>query len=233
MLILGLDSSERILKTALFEDGQRLAESYSDSMGNHSEKIIAQVDNLFQDASQKLANVDLLAINTGPGSFTGLRIGASAMAGLSMSRNIPLLGFNAFEIMLEDVKDSDGSYLFVIPCRGDEFYYKYSELSQGAETNQAEPQIATPDKIEVAPNITVTVLGQGWKRFLGLAPENIQKRLTTDLRNKDAPTLQSLAILALNQYKPQLDMTSCIPELYYMAPSQAEVNLARSRRNRG
>jgi tRNA threonylcarbamoyladenosine biosynthesis protein TsaB len=233
MLILCLDSSDRILKTALFEDSQRLGESYSDNMGNHSEKIIAQVDNLFRDSSQKLANVDMLAMNTGPGSFTGLRIGASAMAGLSMSRNIPLLGFNAFEIMLEDVKDSDGSYLLVIPCRGDDFYYKYSEISQGAETNQAEPQITTPDKIEMPRNNTLAVLGPGYERFLGLAPENIQKRLKTDLRNKDAPTLQSLAALALNQYKSQPDVTSGIPDLYYMAPSQAEVNLARSRRNRG
>ena len=233
MLILCLDSSERILKTALFEDHESLGESYSDSMGNHSEKIIAQVDNLFRVVSQNLANVDLLAMNNGPGSFTGLRIGASAMAGLSMSKNIPLLGFNAFEIMLEDVKDSDGSYLFVIPCRGNEFYYKYSEISQGVEANQAEPQITRPDKIEIPPNNTVTVLGPGYERFLGLAPENIQKRLKTDLRNKDAPTLQSLAALALNQYKSQPDMTSGIPELYYMAPSQAEVNFARSRRNRG
>ncbi|NIS17923.1 MAG: tRNA (adenosine(37)-N6)-threonylcarbamoyltransferase complex dimerization subunit type 1 TsaB [candidate division Zixibacteria bacterium] len=233
MLILCLDSSERILKTALFEEGESLGESYSNSMGNHSEKIISQIDSLFQDSSRKLADVDLLAINTGPGSFTGLRIGASAMAGLSISKNIPLFGFNAFEIMLEDIKDSDGSYLLVIPCRGDEFYYKYTEISQGAETNRAEPQIAAPVKIEIPSNITVTVLGPGYESFLDLAPENIQKRLSTDLRYDDAPTLHSLALLALNRYKTKPDMISGIPELYYMAPSQAEVNLARRRRNRG
>ncbi|HER00389.1 MAG TPA: tRNA (adenosine(37)-N6)-threonylcarbamoyltransferase complex dimerization subunit type 1 TsaB [candidate division Zixibacteria bacterium] len=230
MLILCLDSSERILKTALFQNDQSLKQLLSDSMGNHSEKIISQIDRLFADTDRKLADVDLLAINTGPGSFTGLRIGAAAMAGLSVSKNIPLLGFNAFEIMFQDVKESDGAYLFVIPCRGDEFYYMYIEVSEGVEIKRSGPHIAVPDKIEIPSKISdINVLGPGYERFLGMCPENMQKRFSTDLRYGDAPALHSLAGLALNQYKKGPETVSGIPEIYYMAPSQAEVNYARRR----
>ncbi|MBD3216688.1 MAG: tRNA (adenosine(37)-N6)-threonylcarbamoyltransferase complex dimerization subunit type 1 TsaB [candidate division Zixibacteria bacterium] len=232
MLILCLDSSDRILKTAIFEDEIPLAESSSDSMGNHSEKIISQIDELFSKTGRRLDDLNLLALNTGPGSFTGLRIGASAMAGLSMSKNVPLLGFNGFEIMVEDVSGLDGSYLFTIQCRGDEFYCMHVRISGASEDERIGPMIAVPSKIELPSDADkVEILGPGRERFLEKCPEEILHRLAAKSRFENSPTMNSLARLALDRFKAAPAAEFGIPEIYYMAPSQAEVNLARRKGN--
>ncbi len=232
MLILCLDSSDRILKTAIFEDEKPLAESSSDSMGNHSENIISQIDELFSKTGRRLDDLNLLALHTGPGSFTGLRIGASAMAGLAMSKNVPFLGFNGFEIMIEDVSGSDGSYLFSIQCRGDEFYFMYMRISGASEDERIGPMIAVPSKIELPLDADkVEIIGPGREKFLQKCPEEILQKLAAQSRFENSPTMNSLARLALDKFKSTSDTEFGIPEIYYMAPSQAEVNLARRKGN--
>ena len=122
MIVLCLDSSGHFLKTGIFNNGERLAEAVSDSRGNHSEKNILQIARMLAEAGKKLDDIGLLAINLGPGSFTGLRIGLAAMAGISQARAIPLAGHNAFEIIARDILDLNGKVWALIHCRGEEFY---------------------------------------------------------------------------------------------------------------
>lgn len=225
MLILCLDSSGRDLKTGLFKNDGCLAEGRSDSMGNHSEKIIFEIHKILEKAGKGLEDVDGLAVNLGPGSFTGLRIGLAAMSGLSLSRRIPLIGYNAFEIMEEDIKDEEGRYLAVIPCRGDEFYSSYMDVGNDFASRSSEYRIISPSNIDL-PKKKLTLIGSGAKLFSEKAPQNIKKMLELSPKYENLPSLESLAYLASANKNEKFDNLN-IPELFYIAPSQAEVNYAR------
>jgi tRNA threonylcarbamoyladenosine biosynthesis protein TsaB len=227
MLILCLDSSGPELKTGLFDGNICLAESSSDSMGNHSERIIFEIQQILNEAGKDLKNIERLAINLGPGSFTGLRIGLAAMAGLSLSRAIPLVGFNAFEIMAMDIKDTEGKYLAVIPCRGDDFYSAVLVAGSGKASPASKYKIISPDNIEKI-NEKQILIGLGAERFLRKSSQNLKEKLILSTEFKKFPTLRSISHLAAENNIKKFDNLS-IPELFYIAPSQAEVNYARKR----
>lgn len=60
--------------------------------------LLSLISNTLQEASIKFTDIDLLAVATGPGSFTGIRVGIAAMQGISLSADIPLIGINNFDI---------------------------------------------------------------------------------------------------------------------------------------
>ncbi len=65
----------------------------------HSRHILGMIDHLMAEAEIQLDNLDLLAWNAGPGSFTGLRIGASVIQALAYSFALPVLSLSSLEMM--------------------------------------------------------------------------------------------------------------------------------------
>jgi tRNA threonylcarbamoyl adenosine modification protein YeaZ len=232
MIILCLDSSGHFLKTGIFDNGERLSEAVSDSRGNHSEKIILQIARMLDEAGKKLDDIGLLAINLGPGSFTGLRIGLAAVAGFSQAKAIPLIGCNAFEIIARDIPALNGNIWGLIHCRGEEFYCARYEGSNKRVRLVGDYSILNPRKLELSKSETILV-GSGATRFHGLL-DNDQKQHYGVAKNMiDIPNLNSLAELAREKAAGQKFTGGYIPELFYLSPSQAEVNYARKNDNRG
>jgi tRNA threonylcarbamoyladenosine biosynthesis protein TsaB len=224
MLILCLDSSGKNLRTGLYKNGDVLSEITSDSMGNHSEHIIHQIDNMLTETSKVLDEVNLLAINIGPGSFTGLRIGMAAMAGISFARNIPLAGFNGFEVIAEDLRFSHGKYLALIQCRGDEFYSAEYSVMDGSVTLMSDYKIISTSSMNLN-DVELTLVGPGAGLYHNMTAENVKHKFNMASELHDIPSLMSLAKLAVSN---SIDAQK-IPELFYLAPSQAEVNYDRKK----
>jgi len=224
MLILCLDSSDRHLRTGLYENSDVLCEITSDSMGNHSEHIINQIDSMLTQSAKVLDEVDMLAINIGPGSFTGLRIGMSAMAGISFSRGIPLAGFNGFEIISEDLKSANGKFMALIQCRGEEFYCAEFDVSDNDVGLKSRYKIVSANTLSKTAS-ELCLVGPGAKLFLDNATDDIKHKFKMSSELNDIPTLRSLAVLTLSN--PTVDEK--IPDLFYLAPSQAEVNYERKK----
>jgi tRNA A37 threonylcarbamoyladenosine modification protein TsaB len=149
------------------------------------------------------------------------------MAGLSLSRAIPLVGFNAFEMMAEDIKKTEGNYLAVIPCRGEDFYSAALVAGSGKASRASEYKIISPDKVEKM-NEKLILIGSGAERFLRKSPRDLKERLILSTEFRELPTLKSMSHLAAENNIKKFDNLS-IPELFYIAPSQAEVNYARKR----
>ena len=83
MITLGLDTSAVAASAALWEDGRLLGENFINVKLTHSQTILPMVESLFSATGKSVAEVDRFAVSTGPGSFTGLRIGISAVKGLA------------------------------------------------------------------------------------------------------------------------------------------------------
>jgi tRNA threonylcarbamoyladenosine biosynthesis protein TsaB len=123
LIILALDTTTRGGSVAVADDDRILALLPGDESRTHGERLPGEIARALEMAAISKAHIDLLAVATGPGAFTGLRIGLAAMQGLAMTLNKPVVGVSALDALFEQVEDVDLEY--VIPWmdaqRGDVF----------------------------------------------------------------------------------------------------------------
>ncbi|WP_029200126.1 tRNA (adenosine(37)-N6)-threonylcarbamoyltransferase complex dimerization subunit type 1 TsaB [Oribacterium sp. NK2B42] len=108
MLVLGIDSSGHTASCALIEDNLVLSE-YSANIGlTHSQTLLPMVAEIFSRTGRSVSDLDAIAVSAGPGSFTGLRIGASTAKGLALGYGIPLIEVSTLEGLAKNVSDMGG-----------------------------------------------------------------------------------------------------------------------------
>ncbi|HCA34292.1 MAG TPA: tRNA (adenosine(37)-N6)-threonylcarbamoyltransferase complex dimerization subunit type 1 TsaB, partial [Lachnospiraceae bacterium] len=88
MLILGIEAAAKVAGAAVYEDGRILASSSANSGLTHSQTLLPMIDRVLKGSGRKLDQVDYIALTNGPGSFTGLRIGAATAKGLGLGAGI-------------------------------------------------------------------------------------------------------------------------------------------------
>jgi tRNA threonylcarbamoyladenosine biosynthesis protein TsaB len=101
MRVLSLDTTTRDGSVAIVEDDCVVDERRGDASRTHAERLPAEIVALLDARGLTLGDVDLFAVASGPGSFTGLRIGLAAMQGLALVRGRGLVGVPALEALAE------------------------------------------------------------------------------------------------------------------------------------
>ena len=91
MKILGVDSSGLVASVAVVEDGNLLAEYTVNYKKTHSQTLLPMLDEIRRMTELDLESIDAIAVAAGPGSFTGLRIGAATVKGLGLALEKPIV----------------------------------------------------------------------------------------------------------------------------------------------
>jgi tRNA threonylcarbamoyladenosine biosynthesis protein TsaB len=104
MLVLALDTTTRGGSCAVARDGSVIREHGTDPERPHDAQLPAALMALLEDAGVTLRDIDVYAVATGPGSFTGLRVGIAAMQGLAFASEQPLIGVSAFDALATSVR---------------------------------------------------------------------------------------------------------------------------------
>ena len=107
VIILALDTTTRGGSVAVADDDRMLAVLAGDESRTHGERLPGEIARALDAAGVARERIDLLAVATGPGAFTGLRIGLAAMQGLAMTLNKPVVGVSALDALAEQVADAD------------------------------------------------------------------------------------------------------------------------------
>ena len=94
MLTLAFDTATRVATAALVRDDEVLGERVSRAV-----VVLADADELLRDAGARQADLTGLAVGTGPGSFTGLRLGLAAARGLSFALDLPVAGVSTLDAL--------------------------------------------------------------------------------------------------------------------------------------
>jgi tRNA threonylcarbamoyladenosine biosynthesis protein TsaB len=123
VIILALDTTTRGGSVAVADGDRVLALVSGDPSLTHGERLPGEMARALDQASVTRERIDLLAVATGPGAFTGLRIGLAAMQGLAMTLNKPVVGISALDALAEQLATADVD--LVVPWmdaqRGDVF----------------------------------------------------------------------------------------------------------------
>tara|TARA_R110000744_G_scaffold379789_1_gene498751 strand:+ start:7796 stop:8476 length:681 start_codon:yes stop_codon:yes gene_type:complete len=123
-ILLNLETSSTNCSVCVAKDGEILAIRELNSANySHAEKLHIFIEEVMQEASLKMEDLEAVAVSKGPGSYTGLRIGVSAAKGLSYALGIPLISVSTLKSMASQVKIKEGEVMIpVLDARRMEVY---------------------------------------------------------------------------------------------------------------
>ena len=131
MLMLAFESSARAASVALLRDGA-LVSQYSQCSGlTHSRTLLPMAEDLLKNAELSIRDVDVFAVAHGPGSFTGVRIGVSAVKGLAWAADKPCVGVSTLEAMAWHGLAAGGFVCPVMDARRQQVYNALFEIRDG------------------------------------------------------------------------------------------------------
>lgn len=131
MKILAIESSTSIAGVAVTHNRILLGEAYLNHGKTHSTKLMPMVKNLLSDLDLNIGDVDLFAVNVGPGSFTGLRIGITTANSLGFALNKPVYGIYSTDILARSIPCENCLICPIIDARNNQVYCAIYERTGG------------------------------------------------------------------------------------------------------
>ena len=131
MKILALDSTAIVASVALCEDEKLLGELTLNNGNTHSQTLLPMVEFLLKQFTLTPDDIDLFALSQGPGSFTGVRIGAATVKGLAFGTNRPCVGVSTLEALAYNLCITDGLICPVMNARRKQVYTALFEAKNG------------------------------------------------------------------------------------------------------
>lgn len=122
MKILALDSSGLVASVAVVEEDNLLAEYTVNYKKTHSQTLLPMLDEISRMIELDLESIDAIAVASGPGSFTGLRIGSATAKGLGLALNKPLIGVPTVEALAYNLYDVPGFICPIMDARRRQVY---------------------------------------------------------------------------------------------------------------
>ncbi|MBR0277186.1 MAG: tRNA (adenosine(37)-N6)-threonylcarbamoyltransferase complex dimerization subunit type 1 TsaB, partial [Clostridia bacterium] len=122
MKILAVDSCTNIATGAILNDGVIAAEFAVNNKTTHSEKLLPQIENMLINTGLTYKDIDLFAVTTGPGSFTGERIGVATAKALAHAVNKPVVGVSALAALAYNIAYTDYLICPIMDARRQQVY---------------------------------------------------------------------------------------------------------------
>jgi tRNA threonylcarbamoyladenosine biosynthesis protein TsaB len=210
VLILALDTATRVGSLALIDDDRVVIEGEGDARFTHGTRLPGDIVRLLDQTAFGLGDVDVFAVNAGPGSFTGLRVGIATIQGLALVSRRPVVAISGFEALAHLAIDaaphmSDGDLMGVwIDAQRDEVFaslFRCSQLRSPSRLEAVEPPSAGhPDGIL---SRWSRHLGRGGAWFAGDGATRYGRVVTSvtgaRLLDRLPPTARGVAALALDR----------------------------------
>lgn len=122
MKILAIDTSTTHSSCAVMDDNNIVGDFSINQSMSHNEILLVMVDEMLKKLNIDIEDIDLFVAVTGPGSFTGIRIGVTVVKALAMALNKPIVAVNTLEALSFGVF-SDKKKIPLIDARGERVYY--------------------------------------------------------------------------------------------------------------
>lgn len=175
MKLLAFDTATDVCTVALWLDGRNLQRSERES--RHSEHLLPMVDALLKEAGLRLQQLDAVAFGRGPGSFTGLRIGAGVAQGLAFGAGLPVVPVSSLATLAQGI-DAE-RVLAAFDARMQQVYWgAYVRNAQGLMTLQGIELVLAPQSVPQPDGDGWIGAGSGWDAY----PAALRERIGPGLR---------------------------------------------------
>ena len=184
MKILAVECSATPASVAILEDDKLIASAYTNVKLTHSQTLMPMIEGALSSSKTDINEIDGFAISSGPGSFTGIRIGISAVKGLAAVKKTPCVAVSTLLSMAQNYSDTDCIICAVMDARCNQLYNAIFDIENGEITRLCEDRALMCDELlEEIKNISqssdkcVIIVGDGADIFYNAAKDikNIKK----------------------------------------------------------
>ena len=148
MLILGIDSSAVSVSAAVCDGFTVIAEGFINNRITHSQTLMPLTEAILKNAGLTLADIDAFAVSAGPGSFTGLRIGISAVKGMAYALGKPCRAVSTLHAMAFNMLSWEGIVCAAMDARRSQVYNALFEVKDGKVTRLTEDRAISTDELK-------------------------------------------------------------------------------------
>lgn len=225
MKILGIDSSAKSASVAVTDNGKIVSSFYINTGLTHSQTLMPMIDSALNCSGCKLTDIDIVAVNKGPGSFTGIRIGVAAAKGICDPLKIKICGTSTLESMAYNLISHDCIACAVMDARCSQVYCALFDISNGIITRltddcaisieELSDKLMNYDKIKI-------LVGDGadlcYNKF-GIENDNI----TVACESEKYQNAVGVCLCAEKQSDNYIESCNLVPEYLRLAQAEREL----------
>ena len=222
MKILAFDSTAITASAAVSEDEKLLAEITLNNGNTHSQTLLPMAESLFKMLSITADDIDIFACSQGPGSFTGVRIGAATVKGMAFGRDRACVGVSTLEALAYNLRGYEGIICPVMNARRSQVYTAIFESDGKKITRLCEDMAIAASELDemlAAYGKKVYLSGDGIDVALSEFTETTVEYTPEEQRYQSA---YSVSQVALELYKNGKYVSDAELTATYLRLSQAE-----------
>jgi len=228
MRILGIDTSSPTGSVALADNSGVISEALLNSSKNYSDKLLIEIDAVLNSSKTKLNQIDGFVITTGPGSFTGLRVGMSLLKGLILATQKPFASVNTLDAYAETVQPGPYAICPVLDARKKEVYTALYNSKNGLCVRETPDRAITPMELCDQIKKPTAFVGNGLVVYRELLSSRLRKKYMHNAPLKKLTVAASAVLIASRDLKKNLQNNLDSLTINYIRPSEAELNYNRA-----
>lgn len=225
MIILGIDTATPQVGCAIGGHEGVIA-SFSSSKGKrHAEILVPAIDFMCRQAHVELDEIGAIAVDLGPGLFTGLRVGVATAKAMASSLRIPVVGVTSLDLLAFPLRWSNRRIVSVVDARRGEVFYAFYRQVPGGVQRLSEPAVGSPEQLcnEIqATGEDCVAVGDGARRYADQLVDLIKVEIAD--AGLAYPSPQSLVQLAHARAVREEFVNAWDVKPVYLRKADAEIN---------
>lgn len=222
MKILALDSTAEVCSVALCDDQRLIAEITVNTGNTHSQTLLPAVEQILKISETDIDDIECFACSTGPGSFTGVRIGVATIKGLAYGKNKPCVSVSTLEALAYNLKSLEGIVCPVMNARRNQVYNAIFECKNGDIVRMCPDRALSIDELDAelsSASLPVYLCGDGYD----ITEKGLKLTKTAGVHERQRlQSAYSVACCALEKIEKGQTLTDAEIVPIYLRPSQAE-----------
>jgi tRNA threonylcarbamoyladenosine biosynthesis protein TsaB len=168
MLIIGIDTATAQVSVAIGGHEGVLASTQSLRGKQHAEVLTPAIEFTCRQARIELSEISVVAVDLGPGLFTGLRVGVASAKAMAHALNLPMIGVSSLDLLAFPVRFTSRLIVATIDARRGELFYAFYRQVPGGVQRISEHQVGSPDDLAseiLASGEECLLVGDGAQRY--------------------------------------------------------------------
>lgn len=209
-MILALETTTNVCSVAYCDDEGKLYERRVEQRGSHSEQLFLFIEELQQAHKFRIPGLDAVLVSEGPGSYTGLRISASAVKGLLFQTKVPLYGINTLASFamsaLNNATGSDTLHSIIDARRVHVYHQKFTVDNEGT--------LLSDDRVEVIPIEAFESMVRSGDTIVGTGLDRMDKSIRKKANTLGREAITATSLIGLYQQENAAFVTEADPGLF-------------------
>lgn len=225
MIILGITTATQQVGCAIGGHEGVLASAHSARGKRHAETLVPAIDFLRNQARIDLNEISVIAVDVGPGLFTGLRVGIATAKAMAQSLRVPMIGISSLDLLAWPIRHTDREIVAVIDARRGEVFHARYRSTPGGVQRTTDPAVSKPDELRADLQATDTeflLVGDGALRYRELWDPMVRVEMADEFVSH--PNASSLVQLAHARAVREDFVQSWELEPMYLRAPDAEIN---------